>query len=108
MDLKLKPCRSCGRPRVLNPGDYCIKCAVIWHSETALDNYFIVEPGTFDDTAQVSGLDPYWLAGQMVEAETTDCQFVVFFTRNRWESIRVSNAYHIPTVMRKVFERLRD
>jgi hypothetical protein len=44
----------------------------------------------------------------MMEAETTDCQFVVFFTRNRWESIRVSNAYHIPTVMRKIFERLRD
>jgi hypothetical protein len=54
MDLQLQPCRECGEPKVLKPGDYCVACALSW--DQARDEYFVVDPDSASDIAEISGL----------------------------------------------------
>jgi hypothetical protein len=37
-----------------------------------------------------------------------NCKYVIFYARNQWQEITVSENFYLPKVMEKIFERLHD
>lgn len=108
IELDLLPCRNCGQPKVVRPGDYCKSCALTWDSLTAKDEYFVVDEGTIEDTAQVTGKHVEYLRGKMEAAAEDNCSFVLYSARSEWQEIQISERFYIPNVMARIFARLHD
>lgn len=104
--LNLKPCQRCKKKKVLHPGDYCNLCATQWESRTS--EYFVVNPETLDDVAEVSGVDRAYLKAKQESAFERACVYVIFYGKETWNEIVISERFYLPKVMENLLSRLED
>lgn len=109
MDLKLNPCRSCGRAKVVKAGDYCVSCALKWDQPAAWGDYFILDPDILDDVAEITGVERAYLKIKQEEAFEKQCKYVVFFdfSQNVWDEITIHDRFYLPKVMENILQRTR-
>ena len=105
MPPKLNPCRSCGKDKVVKPGDYCRECAVDFYAVVSMDKYIIVEPLTMADTAEKTGVDWSFLKAKYEQLNTLQCHYVLFQLNGKWADIVVDKHFYLPRVMQTVFEK---
>ena len=101
-------CVSCGRRRVLKPGDYCRRCALLENKLLVDGKYFVVEPHTLPAVVLATGLEENFLLSKHRYAYENGCVYVVFFAREEWQDIVIDERFHVPTVMEQLFKRLED
>lgn len=104
MDLKLYPCERCRKQRVLKPGDYCLSCAQMWDADPELE-YIVLDTDTIDDAAEISGLAREYLKAKHTEAWENNQFYVIYFARDEWHEITISDRFHIPTVMKNLMAK---
>lgn len=104
MDLKLYPCERCRKLKVLKPGDYCLPCAQMWDPDPELE-YIVLEPDTIDDAAEISGLGREYLKAKFTEAWEQYQAYVIYFARDEWHEITISERFHLPTVMKNLMAK---
>lgn len=102
--LNLKPCAGCKKQKVLNPGDYCIACALKWEPMPG-DSYFIVTPNTLADIVEATGIEGSYLKAKQEHAFEKNCKYVVYYSKGEWKEIVINDSFHLPTVMKRLFER---
>lgn len=102
---KFNTCRSCGKARVLKPGDYCRECAIIPDSAVAEDRYIIVEPHTMADTSAKTGVTLSYLKAKYERTQSMKCQYVLFFSHGIWQDVVVDRMFYLPRVMQTLLER---
>lgn len=100
--LYLKPCIGCHKRKVFHPGDYCKDCAIKWVSG---DSYFVVTTSSIGDIMEATGIDGSYLKAKSDLAFEKHCAYVVYHTNGEWKDITVSDGFHLPTIMRRLFER---
>ena len=104
-------CTSCGMGNVLRDGDYCRACATTWRlpqPQISDNEYIIVEDGSIDAAAESSELPVKYLVAKYRKANLKRSHYVLFFARGVWDEIEVNTKFHLPTVMRNLFEALGD
>lgn len=110
LDVKpnLLPCASCGRPKVLKLGDYCITCALDPALTASEHEYVILSPATLDLAVEKSGIARQFLSAKMDKAFEHSQSYVIFKARGQWHDILIHDAFYLPIVMKKLFEKMED
>lgn len=98
-------CRSCGKNRVVRPGDYCRKCAVVPNDDVANERYIIVEPHTMEDTAEKTGIALPYLRSKFTHVSTMQCYYVLYKINGDWRDVVVDKQFYLPRAMQTIFER---
>jgi len=103
----LQPCVSCKKHKVIHPGDYCNSCALKWEPVFG-DSYFLVIPSSVADIMEATGIDGAYLNAKQERAFEKHCKYVVYFHKGEWREIVISDGFHLPTIMKRIFERDND
>lgn len=99
--LRLKPCYSCGEPKVLNEGDYCIACASV--SEPS---YYEVTSKNIVELAGKTSFDKKFLTEKQERAFERYCTFVIFRANDEWKHVTINNSFNVEFVMQNILKRL--
>lgn len=102
--LNLKPCIGCKELKVLHSGDYCKDCAIKWEPMDG-DSYFLVVPSSVSDIMEATGIDGAYLNAKQEAAFEKHCKYVVYHSKGEWKEITIDDGFHLPTVMKRLFER---
>lgn len=108
MSLGLYPCISCGRPKVVKTGDYCVDCALQWVQTVSEHEYIIISPATLNLAEQRSGVTREYMFAKMERAFENYQHYVIFFAKGGWREIVISDRFYIPVIMQNLFEQLED
>lgn len=103
-DLKLYPCERCRKQKVLKPGDYCLCCAQLWDPDPELE-YIVLEADTIDDAAEISGMAFEYLKAKFTEAWEKYQVYVIYFARDEWHEINISERLPVPVVMKNLMAK---
>ena len=103
MDQNLLPCVGCKQLKVLKLGDYCVSCALEWHPKD--DEYFVVNSKNLDEVSAATGATKKYLNAKQAAAFEKHCSYVVYCIRDEWKEILVNEGFHLPTIMKRLFER---
>lgn len=102
----LNPCASCGKHKVLKPGDYCRSCAIISDLPDGKYEYVILSRAMLDIAAEKSGMAREFLVAKMDLAFEHNQQYIIFRTGEQWHDILIHDRFPVPVVMKRLFERL--
>lgn len=106
MTPNFAPCASCGRAKVLKPGDYCLSCALDPALPASEHEYIILSQTTLDIAADKSGIAREFLVAKMNRAFENFQHYVIFKVRDEWWDITISDTFYIPAIMKNIFNRL--
>lgn len=106
MPPRLNPCRSCGKPRVIRPGDYCRDCAIRWRQPSAEGEYLVVTPHTLDEAVELTGMGKSYLRAKQEQAFFGYAKYVIFEANGEWHDVVVSDVFYLPKVMENLIRLL--
>ena len=98
-------CAACGRQKVLKTGDYCLRCALI---DMGGRQYHIVNEDNVSKVVEATGIDGSFLLAKYRNLHELKCFYVLFFARGEWQDIVIDERFHVPSVMKHLFDRLED
>lgn len=101
-------CQGCGRKKVFRPGERCRSCAVVHVYSHPDDAYFIVEPNLINEIQSATGIAGDFLLAKYRNLHELKCFYIVFHARGEWQDIVIDERFHVPTVMKHLFQRLHD
>lgn len=99
------PCASCGKPKVLKTGDYCLQCALDPALPASEHEYVILSPATLDVASEKSGITREFLVAKMGRAFENFQHYIIYKDGEEWKDVVVSEQFFIPAVMKNLFRR---
>lgn len=102
------PCASCGKPKVIRLGDYCVACASDSDITASEHEYIILSRATLDHAADRSGITREFLVAKIERAFENYLTYIIYRVGEEWKDIMISDRFYIPVVMKHVFRREGD
>lgn len=102
------PCASCGRLKVLKPGDYCISCALDPALTASEHEYVILSRATLDIAAEKSGITREFLVAKIERAFENYQNYIIYKIGDEWKDLMISDRFYIPIVMKYLYKRLEE
>jgi hypothetical protein len=60
------------------------------------------------DVHEISGIEIPYLKAKSEKAFEKNCSYVVYHSKGEWKEITIDDGFHLPTVMKRLFERERN